>query len=129
VIASATTTVLATRGRSPARSYLTGCAIIERDRAEWLPRLDGFNAPWTFAQDPYEAAADPALRESGSILPVSGGRAHVHHLVALPVRFDESAPKTLVRAPDLGEHSDEILRELGYDQHDVSDLRTRGAVS
>jgi crotonobetainyl-CoA:carnitine CoA-transferase CaiB-like acyl-CoA transferase len=33
-----------------------------------------------------------------------------------------------IPTPDLGEHNDEILRELGYNQADISDLRAAGAI-
>jgi crotonobetainyl-CoA:carnitine CoA-transferase CaiB-like acyl-CoA transferase len=33
-----------------------------------------------------------------------------------------------IPTPDLGQHNDEILRELGYNQGDIADLRAAGAI-
>ena len=48
-------------------------------------------------------------------------------LVANPVQFDESVTD-LHRSPDAGEHTDEILAELGIDWAAVVDLKVSGAV-
>ena len=49
-------------------------------------------------------------------------------LVANPVQFDESPPD-IVRAPQFAEHTDEILRELGFDDEELIELKIAGAVT
>ena len=43
------------------------------------------------------------------------------------VQFDEQ-PAALHRAPDLGEHTDEILLSLGYSWDEVVELKVQGAI-
>jgi len=47
--------------------------------------------------------------------------------VANPVQFDES-PASLVRAPEVGEHTEQILQELGLDWDRILELKSSGAV-
>jgi formyl-CoA transferase len=49
--------------------------------------------------------------------------------VGMPIKLSAS-PAQIKRSPTLGEHTDEVLREvLGYDEGKVKSLRTAGAFS
>ena len=48
--------------------------------------------------------------------------------VASPMRFAESALQTQTAPPLLGQHSDDILGELGYGAADIAALRAAGAI-
>ena len=48
-------------------------------------------------------------------------------LVAAPLEFNET-PSQLTRAPDLGEHTDEVLQEVGLDMDQILDLKIKGAI-
>ena len=48
-------------------------------------------------------------------------------MVASPLQFDEEPPD-LTRAPEHGEHTDEVLAELGLDTDAILDLKIKGAV-
>jgi len=45
-----------------------------------------------------------------------------------PIHFDEDIQE-LKRAPDFGEHTGEVLRELGYSDHQLAALRSAGVVA
>ena len=44
------------------------------------------------------------------------------------VRLSESPPSPIKPAPMLGEHTDEIMKELGYKDEDVKALREKGVI-
>ena len=64
---------------------------------------------------------------NGYIRPVETPSGTTFRMVPSPMQFDETPPD-LVRAPDHGEHTDEVLLELGFDMDAVLDLKIKGAV-
>ena len=74
-----------------------------------------------------ELAADPSLRNSGSVVEVAHPERGSYLSVGCPIKLSDS--KVAVQpAPLLGEHSDEILRELGFTPAQIAELREIGAV-
>jgi CoA:oxalate CoA-transferase len=45
-----------------------------------------------------------------------------------PLVFDDTPTRDPGRPPTLGEHTDQVLREIGYDDERIADLRARGIV-
>ena len=74
-----------------------------------------------------EIAEDQSLRESGTIVEVDHPTRGRHLSVGNPIKLSDS-PTEVTRAPLLGEHTDEVLRELGYGESDLELLRHEGAV-
>jgi crotonobetainyl-CoA:carnitine CoA-transferase CaiB-like acyl-CoA transferase len=70
------------------------------------------------------------VRENGYVRTVTGKDGETtYDLVANPVQFDETPPE-LTRAPDSGEHTDEILeKELGLDWDAVVALKLNNTVN
>jgi crotonobetainyl-CoA:carnitine CoA-transferase CaiB-like acyl-CoA transferase len=97
-----------------------------RDLADWIEALRGLTTPWTVVQTAAEAAVDPQVAANGLVAPVEGpvGR---FSLVRSPAQFDGARPE-LRCAPDHGEHTEEILLELGRTWDDVAQLKARDAI-
>jgi crotonobetainyl-CoA:carnitine CoA-transferase CaiB-like acyl-CoA transferase len=102
--------------------------IASRTFNEWIERFDTFDGAWAPIQNSLEVAHDPQLRANGYIAPVVDVEGNTRELLANPVQFDES-PATLTRAPQFAEHTDEILRELGYGDDELMQLKLDGAVT
>jgi crotonobetainyl-CoA:carnitine CoA-transferase CaiB-like acyl-CoA transferase len=83
---------------------------------------------WAPVQDAWEVATDPSLLANGRIADVLDARGNGQRLVASPVKFDEAAAH-LTRAPMFAEHTDEVLRELGIDDHELIELKIEGAIT
>ena len=64
-----------------------------------------------------DIAADPQVEARQMILQVGGGR-----FAAQPVRMASLGPRNERQAPKLGEHTAEILREVGYTDRDIEAL-------
>jgi len=74
-----------------------------------------------------EIAEDPWLRKSGTVVEVDHPTRGKHLTVGNPIKLSDS-PTEVTRAPLLGEHTEDILRELGYTASDTNALRAEGAI-
>jgi crotonobetainyl-CoA:carnitine CoA-transferase CaiB-like acyl-CoA transferase len=90
--------------------------------------LNLLGGQWAPVQDAWEVANDESLLANGRIADVEDAQGNRQRLVANPVKFDEAAAE-LSRAPMFAEHTDEVLRELGMDDHDLIDLKIEGAIT
>jgi crotonobetainyl-CoA:carnitine CoA-transferase CaiB-like acyl-CoA transferase len=97
-----------------------------RDLADWLEALRGLSTPWTVVQSAAEAAADPQVAANNFVTQVDGPSGP-YPLVPSPAQFDEIAP-SLDRAPEHGQHTEEILLGLGRTWEEITGLKERGAV-
>lgn len=97
-----------------------------RDLADWLPVLETLSSPWTVVQSAREAGEDVQVTANRYLTTVNAGNAEIP-LVASPAQFDET-PLVLSAAPAHGEHTDELLLEMGYDWDAIVDLKIRNTV-
>ena len=74
-----------------------------------------------------ELAHDPSLRKVGTVVEVVDEVRGNHLTVGAPFKFSGFKPD-ITRAPLLGEHTDEILRELGCDEAKIKDLHAKQVV-
>jgi crotonobetainyl-CoA:carnitine CoA-transferase CaiB-like acyl-CoA transferase len=97
-----------------------------RDLATWTALLKGLSTPWTVVQTAREASRDAQV-EANHLVTMVDGPSRSYPLVASPAQFDGVAP-SLRPAPDHGEHTDEVLRELGHDWDYILRLKAAGAI-
>ena len=78
-------------------------------------------------QKAIELHDDVQVIANGYVDQVVAGDGSSFPLVANPVQFDES-PASLVRAPDVGEQTEQILQEMGLDWDRILELKAAGAI-
>jgi formyl-CoA transferase len=69
-----------------------------------------------------ELAEEPSLRATGTIVEVDHPKRGKYLTVGNPIKLSDSMTE-VKRSPLLGEHTDEVLAELGYGTQDVAALR------
>ncbi|MBK1840100.1 formyl-CoA transferase [Azospirillum sp. YIM B02556] len=75
-----------------------------------------------------EIAEDKSLYETGTLVEVEHPTRGSYLTVGNPIKLSDS-PTEVTRSPLLGEHTDEILREvLGFSERDIVDIRDSGAI-
>jgi len=99
-----------------------------RSFAQCKALLSTLDAPWAPVQRIEELLEDPQVIANGYIGEVNGeDGGPSYRLPAVPVQFDEQPP-ALRRAPELGEHTELILMELGYAWADITALQSKGVI-
>src|SRR5687768_13430379 len=74
-----------------------------------------------------EIAEDPSLRKTGTVVEVDHPTRGKYLTVGNPIKMSDSPPD-VKRSPLLGEHTDEILAELGYGTDQIAALRAEKAI-
>jgi crotonobetainyl-CoA:carnitine CoA-transferase CaiB-like acyl-CoA transferase len=99
-----------------------------RTRDEWGAAFDREGVWWAPVHDVDEVLADPQVRDGGGFVdvPDEGGTTT---MIASPVDFAGTPWAPRAMPPEQGEHTDEILAEIGHDAESIAALRANGAVA
>lgn len=103
-------------------------AFAGADLAEWRRRLDRHGVAYGVISTLRDIPEDRQMRESGALLPIDDPEAGASYVVSSPLWIDGAEPARPARAPELGEHSVEVLRERGFPEDAIERLRAQGAV-
>ena len=96
---------------------------------EWVKRLDAARVPCSAVQDVAQAIAHPQLAAMDMVHEVDDGRGGTLKLAGVPLCMSATPPQPGGRPPELGEHTDSVLRdELGFTIDDIAALRTEGVI-
>ena len=105
----------------------------ERTLDEWCDRFRQFEFIWAPVQSAAEVVADPQAEAAGAFvqIPRKDGKG-TYRAPAMPVSFfnDDGSPDGLpwTQGPELGEHTDEVLRAIGYDTRAIAALREKRVI-
>jgi crotonobetainyl-CoA:carnitine CoA-transferase CaiB-like acyl-CoA transferase len=102
-------------------------AFAQRTFAEWKELLARLDAPWAPVQSVQEIPDDPQVVANGYVGQVDLDDGTSYKLPAVPVQFDGEGPP-MRRAPEHGEHTEEVLLELGYDWDRILELKDAGVL-
>lgn len=98
------------------------------EAAEWLARLHEARIPCGPVNSLPDVLADEQFLARGGVVELPHPLLGSVKVLANPIHFSETPPTYRRHPPLLGEHSEEILAELGYDAAAVAGLRARGVV-
>ncbi|MCY3574497.1 MAG: CaiB/BaiF CoA-transferase family protein [Chloroflexi bacterium] len=96
---------------------------------QWLAELRAAGVPCGRINTVAEALEDPHLLERGMIIELEHPALGMVKSLATPVHLSDSPLVYHRHPPRLGEHSDEVAAEMGYDQPAIARLRAEGVLA
>jgi crotonobetainyl-CoA:carnitine CoA-transferase CaiB-like acyl-CoA transferase len=95
----------------------------KKPRGYWLPRLDAMSIPNAPINTIQEVFDNPQIKHLGIPKQIAHPKMGVSNLVGSPINMSDTPPKFFRPAPLLGEQTEEVLANLGYDRNTVQELR------
>ena len=102
--------------------------FLERTTDEWCELLQEAGARFAPVRNYAEVVADKGVWENDYFVEVKDAAGQSQRVVGTPIRMSETPLQPSAIAPDLGQHSEEILKEAGYSAADIEEFRTAGTV-
>ena len=120
----------AKRSRHRAELAATIEAILrQRPRAEWLEAFEKAGIPCAPVQQIEALFDDPQIRHNGMVISLPHPALGDVEMGGIPVLLSDTPGRCGGPAPGLGEHTDEILREMGYTDARIASLRSRHVIA
>jgi formyl-CoA transferase len=96
--------------------------------SHWEKIFEQGHITFGIVRAPNEVVNDPQLKENDIVVPIEGVGGKVEFTISSPMQL-HGVPKVAARrAPEIGEHNDEILRELGFAEKDIEGLHEKGVL-
>ena len=96
--------------------------------AEWDKRLRENNCMYSRVQTPLEVTTDPQALANGFFTQIDHPNGGKMTLVTTPVRFYQNPATVRIPAPEVGQHTEEILLDMGYTWDDIAQLKEQKAI-
>lgn len=104
-------------------------AMATKTRDEWGKIFDEHGIVWTHIPSSFEEVTkDPQVLANDHIVEVEHPSFGPAKIVTTPIRLNKEAPQIRMLAPEIGQHNEEILLELGYTWDDIANLQEKGAI-
>ena len=102
--------------------------FLSQPLAEWRTRLNQAGLPWSAVQSLPEVIADPQAEANGFFTSYDHPTHGRMRLVANPVNLGRVPATVRMPAPELGQHTEEVLREYGYSWDDIERFKQEGII-
>ena len=102
-------------------------AFAKKPRDEWTEKLNATDILWAPVQTYEEALSDPQTVANDYVAEIEHPNVGPIKMLGLPIKLSENPGKVRSPAPELGQHTEEILTEiLDYSWDDVTAMRKKG---
>ncbi|HEV3349155.1 MAG TPA: CoA transferase [Methylomirabilota bacterium] len=120
---------VARRDHAEALMPLLESAFASRPAAEWVRILTDNDIPAALTQSLQQFMRDPAVLHHKMVVQYDHPELGPLSLMGQPLRFSDTQAPDAGPPPTLGQHTAQVLRQAGYADHEIADLRRRGVVA
>jgi crotonobetainyl-CoA:carnitine CoA-transferase CaiB-like acyl-CoA transferase len=96
--------------------------------AHWYEVFSGVHVTFGAVRGPQEVINDPQLRLNDIIVPLEGAGGKLTSTISSPIQVHGVTKVAARRAPEIGEHNEEVLKQLGFSMDEIDGLHATGAV-
>ena len=96
--------------------------------AHWYEVFSGLHVTFGAVRGPQEVINDPQLQANDIVVPLEGAGANVTSTISSPFQIHGVTKVSAKRAPEIGEHNEQILQELGFDPKQIERFATSGVL-
>jgi formyl-CoA transferase len=96
--------------------------------AHWNEALNQAHVTFGVVREPAQVVGDPQLRANEIVVPLEGAGDKLNLTISSPLRVHGIAKVPARRAPEIGEHNDEVLSQIGFGVQEIDALRGSGAL-
>ena len=108
-------------GQQPVHAFLEA-TFKSRTQAEWVTWMAGNDVAFAPVKTLREGLDDPQVRHREMVVEDARGWEHI----GLPIKYADEPGRIAFGLPELGEHSEDILRDLGYDEAALATMKAKG---
>ena len=105
----------------------SGRSLQSQPMAHWYEVFNGVHVTFGVVRGPQEVVNDPQLRANDIVVPLEGAGGKLTSTISSPIQVHGVA-KVPARAPEIGEHNEEVLEQLGFSGGEIEGLHASGAV-
>jgi crotonobetainyl-CoA:carnitine CoA-transferase CaiB-like acyl-CoA transferase len=102
--------------------------FVSKPMSDWRAALDEARVTYGVVREPTDVARDPQLEANNIAVPLHGAGGKLERTISSPIQVHGVTKVAATRAPELGEHSAQILEELKFTAREIGELRASGAV-
>ncbi len=118
----------ARRENGSALVTILDAALLKKPQAEWAALFDEAEIFWGPVQTVQDVINDPQARANGAFVPLDHPSGERIELVATPVDFSQTPAEVKAAAPEVGQHTEEVLLAAGYSWEELNAFREKGAI-
>jgi formyl-CoA transferase len=96
--------------------------------AHWYEVFNGVHVTFGAVRGPEEVINDPQLRANDMVVGLEGAGGRLTSTISSPIQVHGVAKVPAKRAPELGEHNEQVLQQLGFGALEIARLRAGGAI-